>query len=227
MKTQVSRIFLVLLSAILLLGAVSCGVEPPSGEATAVEQTEAETDIPAPDIEKKNYDCDFNIMYCDGIYDPNNYFPEENMTGAVLQDDAVERNVVVSEHLGVDFHLINAPDINLVNNLRASRQSGDDSYQMVMTHPYISVDAMLTEGMLLDLSEQPAINTDAPYWNGQLMESLGFSTIKLWAGKCSVSPSMAGVPIPGSLPSTRISTRPTKWRTSTSWWIIKAGPWIR
>lgn len=57
MKTQVSRIFLVLLSAILLLGAVSCGVEPPSGETTAagdsstVEQTEAETDIPAPDIE--------------------------------------------------------------------------------------------------------------------------------------------------------------------------------
>lgn len=43
---------------------------------------------------------------------------------------------------------------------------------MVMTHPYISVDAMLTEGMLLDLSEQPAINTDAPYWNGQLMEQL-------------------------------------------------------
>ena len=41
-----------------------------------------------------------------------------------------------------------------------------------MTHPYISVDAMLTEGMLLDLSEQPAINTDAPYWNGQLMEQL-------------------------------------------------------
>ena len=167
MKTQVSRIFLILLSAILLLGAVSCGVEPPSGETTAagdsstVEQTEAEAEIPAPDIEKKNYDCDFNIMYCDGIYDPNNYFPEENMTGAVLQDAAVERNVVVSEHLGVDFHLINAPDINLVNNLRASRQSGDDSYQMVMTHPYISVDAMLTEGMLLDLSEQPVLERSA------------------------------------------------------------------
>lgn len=59
MKTQVSRIFLVLLSAILLLGAVSCGVEPPSGEATAagdsstVEQTEAETEIPAPDIKRR------------------------------------------------------------------------------------------------------------------------------------------------------------------------------
>lgn len=178
MKTQVSRIFLVLLSAILLLGAVSCGVEPPSEETTAAgdsstgEQTEAETEIPAPDIEKKNYDCDFNILYCDGIYDPNNYFPEESLEGAVLQDAAVERNATVSEYLGVDFYLINAPDINLVNNLRASMQSGDDSYQMVMTHPYIYVDAMLTEGMLLDLSEQTAINTDAPYWNGQLMEQL-------------------------------------------------------
>lgn len=178
MKQTVLRILMILLSAILLLGAVSCGVEPPSEETTAagdsstVEQTEAETEIPAPDIEKKNYDCDFNIMYCDGIYDPNNYFPEENMAGAVLQDAAVERNVAVSEHLGVDFHLINAPDINLVNNLRASMQSGDDSYQMVMTHPYIYVDAMITEGMLLDLSEQPAMNIDAPYWNGQLMEQL-------------------------------------------------------
>ena len=178
MKKQVSRIFLVLLSAILLFGAVSCGVVPPSEETTAagdnssVEQTEAETEITAPDIEKKDYDCDFNIMYCDGIYDPNNYFPEEKVTGAVLQDAAVERNIAVSEHLGVDFYLINAPDINLLNNLRASMHSGDDSYQMVMTHPYIYVDAMITEGMLLDLSEQPAMNIDAPYWNGQLMEQL-------------------------------------------------------
>ena len=178
MKTQVSRIFLVLLSAILLLGAVSCGVEPPSEETTAawdsstVDHTETETEIPAPDIEKKDYGCDFNILYCDGIYDPDNYFPEDKVTGAVLQDAAVERNIAVSEYLGVDFHLINAPDINLVNNLRASMQSGDDSYQMVMTHPYIYVDAMITEGMLLDLSEQPAMNIDAPYWNGQLMEQL-------------------------------------------------------
>ena len=178
MKTQVSRIFLVLLSAILLLGAVSCGVEPPSEETTAawdsstVDHTETKTEIPAPDIEKKDYDCDFNILYCDGIYDPNNYFPEESLEGAVLQDAAVERNITVSEYLGVDFHLINATDINLVNNLRASMLSGDDSYQMVMTHPYIYVDAMITEGMLLDLSEQPAMNIDAPYWNGQLMEQL-------------------------------------------------------
>ena len=170
MKTQVSRIFLVLLSAILLLGAVSCGVEPPSEETTTAR--DSSTVIPAPDIEKKDYDCDFNILYCDGIYDPNNYFPEESLEGAVLQDAAVERNITVSEYLGVDFHLINATDINLVNNLRASMLSGDDSYQMVMTHPYIYVDAMITEGMLLDLSEQPAMNIDAPYWNGQLMEQL-------------------------------------------------------
>ena len=176
MKQAVLRILMILLSAVLLLGAVSCGVEPLSEETTAAGDSstveQAETEIPAPDIEKKDYDCDFNIMYCDGIYDPNNYFPEENVAGAVLQDAAVERNIAVSEHLGVEFYLINAPDINLVNNLRASKQSGDDSYQMVMTHPYIYVDAIITEGMLLDLSEQPVISTDAPYWNGELMKQL-------------------------------------------------------
>ncbi len=177
MKTRILRGLIVLLTAALLFGAVSCGVDPTPEEttgsgSTTEARTEAETEIPAPDIEKKDYNCDFNILYCDGIYDPNNYFPEENVAGAVLQDAAVERNVAVSEHLGVDFYLINAPDINLVNNLRASMQSGDDSYQMVMTHPYIYVDAMVTEGMLLDLGAQPAIDTDAPYWNTALMEQL-------------------------------------------------------
>ena len=177
MKQMILRILITLLAAVLLFGTVSCGVEPPSGETTVGDQsteaaTEAETEIPPPNLDKKNYNCDFNVMYCDGIYDPNNYFPEESVAGAVLQDAAAERSIAVSEHLGVNFHLINAPDINLVNNLRASMQSGDDSYQMVMTHPYIYVDAMITEGMLLDLSEQPAISTDAPYWNEALMKQL-------------------------------------------------------
>ena len=173
LKFRIIALILSIFSIFSLL--VACDSSGSSEETTAgdnQEVTEDQTTEVAPNIEKKNYDCDFNILYCDGIYDPNNYFPEESLEGAVLQDAAVERNASVSEYLGVDFYLINAPDINLVNNLRASMQSGDDSYQMVMTHPYIYVDAMITEGMLLDLSEQPAINTDAPYWNGQLMEQL-------------------------------------------------------
>jgi hypothetical protein len=53
-----------------------------------------------------------------------------------------------------------------------SVQAGDDTYQLVATHPHGGISTMMTSGAMYDFADFEAVNLEAPYWTMSFMEDL-------------------------------------------------------
>ncbi|MBO5042697.1 MAG: hypothetical protein J6D87_07010 [Clostridia bacterium] len=171
------RILACLLASIMLLGSTACGTteeEPPKNNATtsAENATKSETEIETqyiPDIEKTDYACDFNIAT---VHDKDMVLVEKT-TGETLGDAVYERAVKIKDHVGVDLVLLDAGDwIELPNTIKRTVMSGDDTYQLGMTHVYQGLADLITSNSLYDYGQLDSVNIDAPYWATDLMEEI-------------------------------------------------------
>ena len=173
MKT---RILACLLAAVMLLGATACGVgekdktddEAKGTSASNGSESEGE-EVYVPDIEKKNYEMEFNIAT---VHDKEMVIVEQT-SGDTLLDSVYERAVNIKEHVGVDLVILDAGDwIQMPNNIITSVLSGDDTYQLGMTHVYQGLTDMVTANALYDYGELESVNLQAPYWATELMEEI-------------------------------------------------------
>lgn len=175
-KTHLIRFLALFLSTLTVLSAVGCGTGETTGETTAaadVAETEGETEY-KPDIEVKNYDADFNIVI-GGTFDKDTIAIEEleEGQGGDLETAVYERGIKIKDHLGVNLVHQDAGDwLTYAANVSKTVQSGDDSYQLVLTHVYQGLTDLVTSGALYDMGELDAINLDAPYWASDLMEEV-------------------------------------------------------
>ncbi len=171
------RIFACLLALVLLLGSTACGTNEEIQETTAQDgasgdateaATEAET-VYTPDIETKNYDCEFNIAT---VHDKSMVLVDST-TGDNLLDSVYERAVKVKDHVGVELVLLDAGDwIELPNTFIRTALAGDDTYQLGMTHVYQGLASMVTANVLYDYGQFESVNIQAPYWDTELMEEI-------------------------------------------------------
>lgn len=170
------RILALLLSALMVLTAVACATGDQQAETTASKndtEAEGETEY-KPDIAVKNYDADFNIVI-GGTYSRDTIAIEDVADTAAgdLETAVYERGVKIKDHLGVNLVHQDAGDwISYAANVSKTVQAGDDSYQMVLTHVYQGLTDLVTSGALYDLGALDAVNLDAPYWAGDLMEEI-------------------------------------------------------
>ena len=178
MKLSTRRLLALLLVAIMTLSAVACatGIETEetkaNGDSGAV--TEGNTEY-KPDIDVKNYDCDFNFV-ASGSSVPKDVIAIddlEDITAGDLETAVYERGLKIKDHLGVTLVYQDAGDwIAYAANVSKTVQAGDDSYQMVLTHVYQGVSELITSNALYDIGELESVNLDAPYWATELMDEI-------------------------------------------------------
>ena len=178
MKLSTRRLLALLLVAIMTLSAVACatGIETEetkaNGDSGAV--TEGNTEY-KPDIDVKNYDCDFNFV-ASGSSVPKDVIAIddlEDIKAGDLETAVYERGLKIKDHLGVTLVYQDAGDwIAYAANVSKTVQAGDDSYQMVLTHVYQGVSELITSNALYDIGELESVNLDAPYWATELMDEI-------------------------------------------------------
>ena len=95
------------------------------------------------------------------------------MVGNDLDDRLYERMMKIKDYLGVNI----IPEdggtyTEYTANVKKACASGDNTYQLLMTHVYIEVATMITSGYFLNFQDLDSVNLDASYWNRGLMEDL-------------------------------------------------------
>lgn len=186
MKQHLLRLGCALLASLLLCGTlaglVGC-VNPDddgSSSATGVgsngvvgQDTEKTATEYVPDIGKTDYNATFNVV-CIGFDQSLLFLEEEDKREGNSLDEAVyERAVLIDDQIGVEFQFAEAGDwISYSGNVSRTVQTGDDAYQLVLTHVYQGVTDLVTSNALMSFSDLPSVNLDAPYWNRNLMDDL-------------------------------------------------------
>lgn len=188
---MIRRILSTLILGAMLISLAACANG--NGNTDDTKDTDGDTTAAAVDpnlpagIEKKNYNRDFTIFYPNhGTY-PHYYFTDEN-DGEALSYAIYNREIKIEEHLGIDiiFHEANYNgDHSIAAIPRSIEQmvmSGEDLYQLVLTHCIRNTAVMITDGLLLDLNTVNTIDFDHDWWNHTSNDNLEV------AGKTSQPP---------------------------------------
>ncbi|MBQ2709207.1 MAG: hypothetical protein IJF67_13150 [Clostridia bacterium] len=174
------RILSAALSAFMLASLAACGSSPAAADTAEGTTAPEVTDTTAPevvemlpDVEKKDYDgAIFNILAPKwGLY--KQYFFADEQTGEAMNDAIYERVLMVEEYLGVDItHQLEGTINDVRPKVEAAVMSGDEPYQLVLTHCIQDLGAMVTEELLYDWNTLPGVNLTREYWNQSCNEYL-------------------------------------------------------
>ncbi len=174
MKEKLSLV----LALLMLLSTVACGSETggeetTGAETTAVTETEA-VEEKKPPIEPCSYDgATFNILANanDAFY--ATYFFADQQTGDAMNDAIYDREVLTEEYLGVDItHTLEGTHKDQANRMETIVMSGDDAYQLALTHCMRGVPDMIAAGHLYNWYDVTYANLDGEYWNHSCNENL-------------------------------------------------------
>ncbi len=184
MKSVTIKLLALLLAALMVLPMLAaCGETtddptPDGTEQTGAAVTEGETER-KPTVEKTDYNgAEFTAIFCADTFNLGYFFIEEDeiQMGNDLEDKIYERMLNVEEYLGVEiiaenggnFQEYSTPIMNSIN-------SGDDTYQLVMTHVYHQVANFITSNSFRDFNDFDSLQLEADYWNYGLMEDLSIN----------------------------------------------------
>ena len=171
------KLLCILLSVLLVLPFAACGnsndtAETDTGNGTDGAVTETETEAFFPDIEKKDYGEEFQMI---GFHHPSMWYWVEGLTNEPLNDAIYEMSTRISDYLGVEFYYESTSEAGVFNTVSASIASGDDAYQACFLHPYIGYNAFIGNGYALDCAQLDQLDFDQPYWNKNVIENLAIN----------------------------------------------------
>lgn len=184
MKSVNKKVLAIVLVALMILPVlVACGTPTNNGQSTSGNNNQ-ETDR-MPTVERKDYqDAEFTALYCADTFNEGYFFldEEDRRPGNDMDDKIYERMINVEEHLGVKIIAENGGNFQeYTTPLKNSIATGDDSYQMIMTHVYYEVASLITSNYLRDFNEFESIQLEGEHWNYQLMEDLSIND-KMYCG---------------------------------------------
>ena len=126
-------------------------------------------------VAQTNWDKEFKILAPNwGCYKEFYEFNEESGdTGEPIDMALYTRTERIKAHLGVtlDF-VIDGTLEGAFQTMKSTISSGDDVYQLVLTHTYNSLAAVATDGLAYDFKLLKDINIEADYWNKAAMDEL-------------------------------------------------------
>lgn len=169
------KLFSLLLALLLLSTAlISCSNGDNLGSTSTDKQSVSADDKYAdlPDIPVGQFEGEFNVLYPETqIY--QNYYFAEDYTGSAVNDANYYRQIKIKEHLGVDLKFIpGGENKEIASKIATSAMSGDDSYQLALTHCYIGVLGMALGDYLLDYQDVQYVDLDAEWWNKSQMQQV-------------------------------------------------------
>ena len=169
------RILLLLMAAVLALSVfVGCDTGGDVGDDTDVDETNDPTSI-FPDVERKDYSQDFNIFAVGENVSWQFYITEDTNSGTPIDEAIFRRQNRVEKYLGIDIIGVKYPDSawNTYNkNIQSAVQNMDGTLDAFITHPHGAISNLISDNLIVDLSEFEGIDLDAEYWNKNVMNSL-------------------------------------------------------
>ena len=168
------KILAALLAGLMILPTMACakGDDPVETKDNSVTETAGEEDTGyKPDIDKKDYDCEFVIT---GNGNVRSWaLADEDSAGDPFMDSIYERAIKIQDHLGVTMVDVDAGDwIVYAGNVLRTIQAGDDAYQLVATNTYQGVVELMASGAMYNFADFDAVNLEAPYWAFEYMDGL-------------------------------------------------------
>lgn len=155
------------MSALLLL-ALSINAFVSCNNENTVIQADDSSDDTTVQIEKK-YDfeeAEFRIIGSNGAL--NNY-PDEELTGDIINDTLTERDRIVSEKLNVKFKYTVAGDDEVATLVKNSVLAQENEYDM-LAGTAISLSKLGVNDVLLDILSVDTINTTSSEWSTLVAE---------------------------------------------------------
>lgn len=170
MKNFLKSSILILLALCMLFSVVACSRTTDNDETEESSNTVSTEDTGLP-FERMDYGKDLNIYYINwGLY-PEFFFEEDS--GTVIGKAIIEREYLVKDYLGVNVvgHL-GGNDESVLPTMEPQVLSGLDDYQIYLTHCFLSLTALITQGYLADFGDIESIDLEREYWNYGLMKDL-------------------------------------------------------
>ncbi len=166
------KLMSLLLASLLLVSCGSATTETTTADTaeTAVESYPEETKLTA-DIPDVRYDG-YTFTYLTGDPYVSHFRLITELTGEPLSDAAFNRNLAVSDRLGVEFEGIQIDLNQIASTLQNAVAAGDNAYDAILPHATVGVAAMVTGGMLYNLYDLPVADYEKPWWNDRMMEAL-------------------------------------------------------
>ena len=174
MKTYIVRAISLLVLLGMLVCCFSCGQQGGTDGGTITENVQlSQSDRELP-FDKENYQKDFNVLYFDTTLYKNFYFDEITEAGDVIEKSLVERRILVQDYLGVNIKGTTEGGTTSTIQTAIARDvlAGIDTYQMVLTHGYIGLAALVTENHVIDLYELEDISFNEEYYNLNVIDNL-------------------------------------------------------
>lgn len=159
-----------------LLATVSCSEEGVEESISVTEEslsTKASERSDMPDIASCDYGGEtFHVLAPEwGLYQTCFFTDEQN--GEVMNDAIYDRKMLVEEYLGVVLtQQVEGTILELHNKVQSAVVSGDDTYQLVLTHCIQDLGSMVTVGLLYDFNKLPNISLRNDYWNQSCNENM-------------------------------------------------------
>lgn len=124
-------------------------------------------------VEKCDYKGEDFIIYAPewGLYE--NYFFADSQTGEVMNDSIYKRKTMVEERLGITVsHKLEGSIDDQYGRVNTAVMSGDDEFQLILTHCITGVGTMITDGLLLDWNKLEYTDLSQKWWNQSANELL-------------------------------------------------------
>ncbi len=166
------RIISVLLLGAMLASLTACGGDTGDGKNPDGDKISNTDDTPA-GIEAADYNLPYNIYApADDIMYSRYYFADDAGTD-VMTKAIYEREITIEEHLGVDIgYTLTGKIADVKTVMQNMVMTGEDTYQLVLTHCISGLSAMITEDLLYDFNDFEAVDMTQEWWNKQGCEAL-------------------------------------------------------
>ena len=176
------RILSLILLASMLISLAACGGDSGNDGKDPSDSTNTpDENLPA-GIESKDYgNATVNFFMPEWGRYKDCLFVEEN-DGEAFSSALYNREIKVEDYLGVDItHQFNEGSSKLYMSMLQNSFSGDNLYQVALTHCIYDTVNLIGDGLVCDLAEIDTINLDADWWNHNSNENLAINGKQFYA----------------------------------------------
>ena len=166
----------ILLAVLASLFACTGNVD---GDEAVTTDVAAETEGLPAGIEKCDYEnAPFNVLAPDDnivMYDRYTFALDDSQEylSDPMNKAMYDREILVEEYLGIEINYLHQGTFSSVHqSVNQMVMSGDDTYQLVLTHCIGNVNAMFSDELLYDFYDFEYVNLEADWWNQAAVENL-------------------------------------------------------
>ena len=175
-KKTVTRVISALLMLCMLagmaVGMVACKDKNNGDENTGSFVSSDGADLPF--AKEDNGGKEFKILYYTNTTYKNFFFDDVTEAGDVIKAALVERRLLVEDYLGIQLKGVaeSNKENSIYDAIYRDTMSESDNYQVALTHSYIGLGNLATQGYIKDFYDFEHISLNDEYWNVDAMEAL-------------------------------------------------------